>query len=108
MLKKWYEARPFTFGSVFIFLVVVINILDKIFMYPMMKPPCNGQLTDQQTRSCTDWIRKKETGHVRTTKRGSGGLYRDTPSDEYVRDQERAITDFSGKRDKSKGHTKDY
>lgn len=94
MLKKWYEKRPFTFGAVFIFLVVVIDKLDHIYMYPMMKPICNGEITDQQIRACTDWIRKKETSHVRNDKRRHGRLPRNTPSDEYVRDQERAIDDF--------------
>ena len=97
MLKKWYEAKPFTFGSVFILLVVIITNLDQIYMYPMMKPNCNGKITDQQIRACTDWIRKKETSHVRVNQRGSGGVSRDTPPDEYVREQERAIVDYGRK-----------
>jgi hypothetical protein len=108
MLKRWYEAKPFTFGAVFIFLVVAINTLDQIFMYPIMKPVCNGQITDQEARSCTDWIRKKEKGHVRTTQRGHGGLSRDTSPDGFLREQERAITDFGGTQNKSEGYTKDY
>ena len=97
MLKRWYEKRPFTFGAVFIFLYMTIPILDQIFMYPKMRPVCNGEITDQQARACTDWIRKKGTSHVRINKRGSRGLYRDTSPSQYLRDQERAITDFGGK-----------
>jgi|688.fasta_scaffold01392_71 hypothetical protein len=94
MLKRWYETRPFTFGAVFIFLYMTIPILDQVFMYPKMKPVCNGEITDQQARACTDWIRKKETQHVRIDKRGPGSLHRDTKTDEYLREQERAIADF--------------
>ena len=108
MLKKWYEARPFTFGSVFIFLVVVIIELDQIYMYPMMKPHCNGDITDHQVRACTDWIRKKETSHVRVIKRGPGELHRYSKTDEYLREQERAITDFGRTPDQEKRPTKNY
>ena len=100
MLKKWYEKRPFTFGAVFIFLYMTIPILDQIFMYPKMRPVCNGEITDQQARACTDWIRKKGTTHVRTNQRGPRGLYRDPSSTEYLREQERAITDFGGKQNR--------
>jgi hypothetical protein len=108
MLKRWYEAKPFTFGAVFIFFYMTIPILDAMFIVPTMKPQCNGAITDQQVRSCTDWIRKKEKGHVRTTQRGHGGLSRDTSPDVYLREQERAITDFGRTQNKSKGYTKDY
>ena len=102
MLKRWYEAKPFTFGAVFIFFYMTIPIVDAMFIVPYMKPHCNGQITDQEARSCTDWIRKKETRHVRTFERGSRRLYRDTSPDEFLREQERAITDFGGTRNKSK------
>jgi hypothetical protein len=97
MLKRWHENRPFTFGAVFIFFYMTLPILDAYFIYPTMKPHCNGQITDQQIRACTDWIRKKETNHVRTTKRGYGGLSGNPSSDGYLREQERAITDFGRK-----------
>ena len=97
MLKIWYEKRPFTFGAVFIFFYVTIPILDQIFMYPKMKLVCNGEITDQQVRACTNWIRKKETSHVRVNQRGLRGLSRDTKTDEFFREQERAINDFGGK-----------
>ena len=100
MLKKWYEAKPFTFGSVFILLVVIITNLDQIYMYPMMKPHCNGDITDQQIRACTDWIRKKETSHVRVNQRGPGRVLRNTSPDEYVREQERAIVDYGRKQNR--------
>ena len=100
MLKKWYEAKPFTFGSVFILLVVIITNLDQIYMYPMMKPNCNGKITDQQIRACTDWIRKKETSHVRVNQRGLRGLSGDIKTDEFFREQERAINDFGGKQNR--------
>lgn len=100
MLKRWYETRPFTFGAVFIFLYMTIPILDQIFMYPKMRPVCNGEITDQQARACTDWIRKKGTSHVRTNQRRPRGLYRDTSPSEYLREQERAITDFGGKQNR--------
>ena len=93
MLKIWYEKRPFTFGAVFIFLYLTIPILDQIFIYPKMKPVCNGEITDQQIRACTNWIHK-ETSHVRVIKRGPGELHRYSKTDEYLREQERAITDF--------------
>ena len=96
MLKRWYETRPFTFGAVFIFLYMTIPILDQVFMYPKMRPVCNGEITDHQIRACTDWIRKKETSHVRDVKRRPGRLFRDTPPSEYLREQERAINDFGG------------
>jgi hypothetical protein len=94
MLKIWYEKKPFTFGAVFIFFYMTIPILDQIFIYPKMKPVCNGEITDQQVRACTNWIRKKETSHVRVIKRGPGELHRYSKTDEYLREQERAITDF--------------
>ena len=100
MLKIWYEKRPFTFGAVFIFFYVTIPILDQIFMYPKMKPVCNGEITDQQIRACTNWIRKKETSHVRVNQRGLRGLSGDTKTDEFFREQERAINDFGGKQNR--------
>ena len=103
MLKRWYEAKPFTFGSVFIFICVTIPTLDAMFIVPHMKPQCN-----EQVKSCTDWIHIKEKGHVRVTKRGYGGLHRNTTPDGFMREQERAITDFGGTQNKSKGYTKDY
>jgi hypothetical protein len=96
MMKAWYEAKPFTFGSVFIFFYMTIPILDQLYMIPRMKPVCNGQITDQQARACTDWIHKKETKHVRTTQRGHGGLSGNSTPDGFLRDQERAIRDFGG------------
>ena len=103
MLKIWYEKRPFTFGSVFIFFFMTIPILDRVFIYPTMKPQCNKQIGE-----CDNWIHNKETNHVRTTKRGSGGLHRNTPSNEYLQEQERAITDFGRKPNHGKGLEKDY
>ena len=100
MLKIWYEKRPFTFGAVFIFFYMTIPILDQIFIYPKMKPVCNGEITDQQIRACTNWIRKKETSHVRVNQRGLRGLSRDTKTDEFFREQERAINDFGGKQNR--------
>lgn len=100
MLKRWYETRPFTFGAVFIFLYMTIPILDQLLIYPKMKPVCNGEITDQQARACTDWIRKKGTSHVRVNQRGPGRLHRDTPPSEYLREQERAINDFGGKQNR--------
>lgn len=94
MLKRWYESKPFTFGAVFIFFYMTIPILDQLFIIPTMKPQCNGTITNEQTRACTDWIRKKETKHVRTTQRGHGRLPRDTSSDGFMREQERAIENF--------------
>ena len=99
MLKRWYDKNPFTFGAVFIFFYMTIPIVDQIYMHPIMKPQCNGTLTDEQVRACIDWIHKKETNHVRTPQRGSGGLHRYPSTDEYLREQERAITDFGRKPD---------
>ena len=95
MLKIWYEKRPFTFGSVFIFFFMTIPILDRIFIIPTMKPQCS-----KQAKECDNWIHNKETNHVRTPQRGSGGLRRNTKTDDHMREQERAIKDF--------GRTSDY
>lgn len=100
MLKQWHEARPFTFGIIFLVVFFGIQMFDSKYIYPSMIPKCNGEITDQQVRACSDWIHKKETNHVRTNQRGSGKLYRDTPSDEYLREQKRAIDDFSGTQNK--------
>lgn len=108
MLKRWYDKNPFTFGAIFIFFYMTIPIVDQLFIIRTMKPQCNGTITNEQVRACTDWIHKKESSHVRVTKRGSGGLYRNTPSNEFLREQERAIEDFGGKQNQSKGNTKDY
>jgi len=75
MLKKWHEARPFTFGSVFIFFFMVIPILDQAFIYPMMKPKCENQM-EQQVKSCDQWITVKDTKHVSTITGRPGGLHR--------------------------------
>ena len=99
MLKIWYEKKPFTFGAVFIFFYMTIPILDQIFIYPKMKPVCNGEITDQQIRACTNWIHK-ETSHVRVNQRGLRGLSRDTKTDEFFREQERAINDFVAKQNR--------
>jgi predicted membrane-bound mannosyltransferase len=80
MMKAWYEAKPFTFGAVFIFFYMTIPILDQLYMNPTMKPICNGQITDQQVRMCTDWIIKKDKARVPKTTNPLGGLYRNPPS----------------------------
>ena len=103
MLKIWYDKNPFTFGSVFIFFYMTIPIVDQVYMNPIMKPECS-----EKVRACTDWIHNKETNHVRTTQRGSGGLHRNTPSNEFLQEQERAITDFGRKPSYGKGLEKDY
>ncbi len=103
MLKIWYEKKPFTFGAVFIFFYMTIPILDQIFIIPTMKPPQCGQI-----RECDNWIHNKETNHVRTPQRGSGRLYRDNETDKFLREQERAITDFGRTPDTFKGFTKNY
>lgn len=108
MLKIWYEKKPFTFGAVFIFFYMTIPILDQIFIYHTMKPNCNGTITNEQVRACTDWIHKKETHHVRTPQRGLGRLYRDNETDKFLREQERAITDFGREPDITKGTEKDH
>jgi hypothetical protein len=102
MLKRWYEAKPFTFGSVFIFFYMTIPIVDAMFIVPYTKPHCNESITDQKDRSCSDWIHTKEKGHVRTTQRGYGRLPGNTSSNEYMRDQEREITDFGRTQNKSR------
>lgn len=90
MLKIWYDKNPFTFGAVFIFFYMTIPIVDQIFIVPTMKPQCV---------ECDNWIHNKETNHVRTTKRGSGGLYRNPETDKFLREQERAIDNFGRKPD---------
>ena len=106
MLKRWHENRRFTFEAVFIFLYMTIPYLDAIFITPNMK--CEGQISEERVKTCNSWITKKETKHVRTTERGSGGLYRNPSSTEFLREQERAITDFGRTPDQEKGLTKDY
>lgn len=81
MLKKWYESKPFTFGSVFIFFFMMIPLLDQIFIYPKMKPVCENQITDEQAKACRSWIIKKETGHVSKSSKASGTMYRGAESD---------------------------
>ena len=76
MLKRWNESRPFTFGSVFIFLYVTIPILDQIYLYPKMRPKCEEQITDEQVKTCASWIVKKETKHVRSSERRPRGMHR--------------------------------
>lgn len=100
MLKKWYEAKPFTFGIVFIILYLGIPVLDAKYITPKVVPHCKGEITDEQVRACTSWFRKGDNKHVRTTKRGSGELHRRSPADERLREQERAIDDFGGKPNK--------
>ena len=106
MLKRWHESRPFTFEAVFIFLYMTIPMLDAAFITPTMK--CEGQISEERVKTCTSWIKIKEKPHVRTTERGSGGLYRNPSTTELLRDQERAITDFGRTPDREKGLTKDY
>ena len=108
MMKAWYEAKPFTFGAVFIFFYMTIPIVDKIYMVPRMSPQCNGTITNEQVRACTDWIHKKESNHVRTPERGLGGLHRNYETDKFLREQERAIENFSGTPSQTKRFTKDY
>ena len=74
MLKTWHENRRFTFEAVFIFLYVTIPILDAAFIIPKMKPVCNGQITDQQVKMCTNWI--KENAHVSKATSPTGRVYR--------------------------------
>lgn len=76
MLKRWYETKPFTFGSVFIFLYVTIPIFDQIYIYPKTKPVCEGNITDEQVKTCTSWIITKDTKHVSTLTGRLGRLYR--------------------------------
>lgn len=68
MIEKWHKAKPLTFGFAFLFIFFGIQILDSKYIYPRLKPVCNGELTEQQIRACSDWIHKKETRHVRTNK----------------------------------------
>jgi hypothetical protein len=93
MLKKWHENRPFTFEAVFIFLYFTIPILDKIYIVPHMKPVCNGQITGEQVKMCTDWIINKDKAHVSKATNSLGGLYRDTSPDSQ-RQWEREIGTF--------------
>lgn len=81
MLKKWHDNNPYTFGAVIVALYITIPILDSRFIYPKMKPVCNGQITDQQVRSCTSWIIKKETKHVPESTSTTRGLLRGPQSD---------------------------
>jgi hypothetical protein len=93
MLKTWHENRPFTFEAVFIFLYFTIPILDEIYIVPHMKPICNGQITDEQVRMCTNWIKVKDKAHVPKTSKTTGGLHRDPLSDSQLR-WEREIGTF--------------
>ena len=93
MLKKWHENRPFTFGAVFIFFYMTIPILDAAFIIPTMKPVCNGQITNQQVRMCTDWIKNKEKVHVPKSPTSIGRLYGNPKSDSQLQ-WEREIGTF--------------
>lgn len=93
MLKSWYEAKPFTFGAVFIFFYMTIPIVDQLFLIPKMKPVCTGQITDEQVRQCTNWIKKKDSKHVSHRSTPPRGVYGNTSSDSQ-REWERQITTF--------------
>jgi hypothetical protein len=83
-MKKWYEEKPFTFGIVFLISYVMLDVADARWFIPRMRPVCNGEITDQQARACSGWIKKinnKEQNDVRVTKRGLGKLYRNLTPD---------------------------
>ena len=82
MLKRWYESKPFTFGSVFIFFFMMIPILDQAFIYPKMKPDCENQM--EQVKQCDSWIITKETKHVSKSSKTPRGMYRGTTSDSQL------------------------
>jgi hypothetical protein len=99
MMKKWHEEKPFTFGIVFLISFIFLDVTDAKWFIPRMRPICNGEITDQQARACSGWIKKinkKEQSDVRITERRPRQSSRYTPTDGYVREQERAITDFGG------------
>ena len=99
-MKKWHEEKPFTFGIVFLISFIILDVSDARWFIPRMRPVCNGEITDQQARACSGWIKKinnKEQKDVRTTERRPRGLYRDNSPDVHLREQERAIQDFGGR-----------
>ena len=100
MLQKWHDSDPMTFGIIFIFLYGALDIIDSRWFIPRMRPVCNGEITDQQARACSGWIRKinnKEQTDVRITERRSRPSSRYTSPDIHLREQERAINDFGGR-----------
>ena len=99
-MKKWHEEKPFTFGIVFIISFIFLDVTDARWFIPRMRPVCNGEITEQQVRACSGWIKKinnKEQNDVRITERRPRGLYRDNSPDVHLREQERAIQDFGGR-----------
>lgn len=100
MMKKWHESKPFTFGIVFIISFIFLDVTDARWFIPRMRPVCNGEITDQQARACSGWIKKinnKEQKDVRITERRPRGLSGDNAPDVHLREQERAINDFGGR-----------
>ena len=100
MMKKWHEEKPFTFGIVFLISFIFLDVADARWFIPRMRPVCNGEITDQQARACSGWIKKinnKEQSDVRITERRPRSSNRDTTPDIHMREQERAIIDFGGK-----------
>jgi hypothetical protein len=74
MLRKWHKDNRVAFEVVFMFLFAMIDVVDAEWFHPKMRPICNGEITDQQVKSCSGWIRKindKEQKDVGTFTRGS-------------------------------------
>ena len=100
MMRKWHEEKPFTFGIVFLISFIFLDVADAKWFIPRMRPICNGEITDQQARACSGWIKKinkKEQTDVRITQRRSRPSSRITSPDVHMREQERAIIDFGGR-----------
>ena len=74
-MKEWFLKDEFKHGFILMFLFIVLDVSDARWFIPRMRPVCNGEITDQQARICSGWIRKinnKEQKNVRITNRGFG------------------------------------
>ena len=83
-MKKLYKKNSQVFGAVFLLLYLGLDVADARWFIPRMRPVCNGEITDQQAKSCSGWIRKinnKEQTDVRTTERRLRGSNRYTEKD---------------------------
>ena len=91
MMRKWHEEKPFTFGIVFLISFIFLDVADARWFIPRMRPVCNGEITDQQSRACSGWIKKinkKEQSDVRITERrprGSNRYFEKNANGEWLR-----------------------
>lgn len=97
-MKKWYEKDPVKHGLILLTLFGVLDVADARWFIPHIRPVCNGEITDQQSRICSGWIKtiSKERSDVRVTKRrfGGSGRYPETDAnDEWIR----TLESFGGK-----------